>query len=218
MFVFRIYAVSQTILFHRTNVPLLELHGCVLLLVCGLLSVSLARSRAFNADIYPSHNVLYRSLTFLLAGVYLLVVGVLAQMVKLLNLEVDLPVRALVLLVALIGGSALLLSERIRQRMKRFVSRHFRRPLYDVRQVWATFTQQTTSLVEETELSRKVSNWLADTFQFLSVTIWLTNENKDRLVFGASTSIPQAAADSLASASQSDTEIIREPLILCSRS
>lgn len=203
LFVFRAYSSSQTILYSSVDLSLAKVHNVALLLACGLIAVSLVRSPAFTADIYPSHAVLYKSLTFMLAGVYLIVVGLLALVVP-----AALPVKALLLLLALIALGILTLSERIRQRLKRFVSRHFRRPLYDYRQVWATFTERTASLVEDTELCRKMVNWLSETFQVLSVSVWLTNENKDRLVFGASTSIPQSAAEDLALAANDDAKII----------
>lgn len=204
LFVFRVYSTSQAILYSSLDLSLARVDGLVLLIACCLVAVSLARSPAFTADIYPSHAVLYKSLTFVLAGVYLIVVGVLALVVP-----AALPVKALLLLLALIALGVLTLSERVRQRLKRFVSRHFRRPLYDYRRVWATFTERTTSLVDDVELCRKMANWLSETFQVLSVTVWLTNANKDRLVYGASTSLPQAAADDLPSTGDGDAEIIR---------
>jgi putative PEP-CTERM system histidine kinase len=204
LFVFRMYAVSQAILYSSVVMSLQKPHGFELLLSCGLITVALARSTIFNADVYPSHAVLYRSLTIVLVGIYLLVVGVLSQVVN-----VGLPLKAFLVLVALVGLSVLLLSERIRGHARRFVSRHFRRPLYDYRQVWAAFTEQTTSLVDETELCRKAAQWMSETFQFLSVTIWLTNGNKDRLVYAASTSIPQESVDVLPGANDNEADLIQ---------
>lgn len=208
LFVFRVYVSSQTILYSAIDLSLAKADSLALLLACGLITVSLTRSKVFNADVYPSHAVLYKSLTFVLAGIYLIVVGIAAQVVARLGIDTALPIRALLLLLALVGLGMLLLSERLRQRTKRFVSRHFRRPLYDYRQTWATFTEKTTSLVDEVELCRKMTNWLSETFQVLSVTVWLTNENKTRLVYGASTSIPAGSIDHLAGPGDSDAVII----------
>jgi putative PEP-CTERM system histidine kinase len=51
-----------------------------------------------------------------------------------------------------------------------------------------SFTEQTSSLSNETELCRQVAKLASETFQVLSLTIWLIDENQ-RLVFGASTSL-----------------------------
>jgi putative PEP-CTERM system histidine kinase len=132
----------------------------------------------------------------------------LAEVVVLLGVDIGLPAKAFVLLVAVVGLSVLLFSERSRQRLKRFVSRHFRRPFHDYRQVWASFTERTTSLVEEAALCRTAVHWLSETFQVLSVTVWLTNERKDRLLFGASTALSEAIGDDRSRA-RDCSEIIR---------
>jgi len=80
-----------------------------------------------------------------------------------------------------------LLSNRMRQRISSFVSRHFRRPQYDFRQVWTRFTQCTSSVLDQPGLCTAAAKLISETFNVLSVTIWLFDEH-DRLTFAASTS------------------------------
>src|ERR1035438_5504989 len=84
------------------------------------------------------------SATVLLAGIYLLVVGLSAKAVVIWGGgDVFLQV-SLLILVSLVVLVALLQSDRIRMRMGRFVSRNFQRPLYDYRMVWRKFTEGAT--------------------------------------------------------------------------
>src|SRR5262249_53651828 len=83
LFVVRIYSSSQFLLYSKRqiNVSLLFLVAVTLPVVCLLMTRSLVREGAFNVTVYPSPTVLRNSVTALLAGAYLLLVGVLAQIV-----------------------------------------------------------------------------------------------------------------------------------------
>jgi putative PEP-CTERM system histidine kinase len=81
----------------------------------------------------------------------------------------------------------LLLSNRVRQNIRRFVSRHFKRPQYDFRQIWMRFTQGTSSVLDQANLCTAAAKLISETFNVLSVTIWLFDDH-DRLTFAASTS------------------------------
>ncbi len=200
--VLSIYICSQAMLYGSVDLSLERARGGVLVVACLLMTVSLSRAGLLNVDLYPSHSLLYNSLTALLVGVYLVIVGLLAQAVTWMGGGEALPLRAFVVLVSLVVLTALLLSERIRLRLKRWVGRHLRRPMYDYRRVWKTFTDQTTSLLEERALCRATANWLSNSFQMLSVTVWLLDRGQGRLVFGASTSLPENAANDLAGTTQ----------------
>src|SRR4029077_13882338 len=78
-------------------------------------------------------------------------------------------------------------SNRFRQNIGRFVSRHFKRPQYDFRQIWTRFTQCTSSVRDQAGLCASATKLISGTFSVLSVTIWLFDE-QDRLTFAASTS------------------------------
>jgi putative PEP-CTERM system histidine kinase len=163
-----------------------------------LIAISLFRSRLSDVDIYPSHAVLRHSLTALLVGSYLLLVGILAKAVAVLGGNVSLPIEALLVMIGLVGTTMLVLSDRLRQKTRRFVSRHFRRPLYDYRKVWLTFTGRTTSLMDETDFCRAVAKLVAENFEVLSSTIWLVDQEKDKLAFAASTALSESSACNLA--------------------
>jgi putative PEP-CTERM system histidine kinase len=90
--------------------------------------------------------------------------------------------------------AVLMLSNRIRQKIGSFVSRHFKRPQYDFRRIWTRFTKCTSSVLDQPSLCAGAAKLIAETFNVLSVTIWLLDEN-DQLRFAASTSRSEREAN-----------------------
>ena len=205
----KVYSCSQVLLYSAVNLSLVTVSATGLFIACSLIAVSLFRSKLANVDVYPSEVVLQHSLTAFLAGSYLLVVGVLAKAVAALGGDAAFPLKTLLVLGALIGVTVLVLSDRVRQGTKRFVSRHFRRPLYDYRKVWSAFTEQTTSLLDESGFCRAMVRLVAENFEVLSVTVWLLDDEKNHLVFAASTALSESRASDLAAPSADVGELIQ---------
>ena len=189
LFIVRFYTGSQNLLFSGINQSLLGVNAIALLLAVGLMTRSLWRQGQFSQDVYPSQSLLQYSLTAVLAGIYLLVVGVLAKLVSLLGGGHAFPLQAFLVLAALVGLAVLLLSERARQRSRLFINRHFHRPSYDYRKVWTTFTERTAAATDRSHFCRSVVKWVSDTFNVLTATIWIKDDARKRLVLGASSSI-----------------------------
>ena len=197
LFVTRAYTSSQALLFHGGQLSQQAINSGSLLVACLLATRALFRAGHFEVSIYPSQSLLHHSFTILLAGAYLLIVGVFAKVVTYLGGDAAFPLKAFFVLVALVLLTMLLLSDRARLYTKRFVSRHFQRPIYDYRTVWRTFTEGTARRVEQNELCTAVSKLVSEIFQALSVSIWLIDERKERLAFAASTSLSEAKAEQL---------------------
>jgi putative PEP-CTERM system histidine kinase len=197
LFVVRACIGSQVLLFHAINLSWQTVDSGALLVACLLILRSLSRAGHFDMDVYPSHSVLQGSLTALLAGIYLLVIGVFAKVVTFGGGDAAFTLKAFVVLVALVLLTILLLSDRVRLHTSRFISRNFQRPLYDYRTVWRKFTEDTASCVTQTELCQAAVKLMTDVFQTLSVTIWLADEKKGQLIFAASTFLSESKADEL---------------------
>ena len=184
----RIYTRSQALVFSGHNNSLTEVEAIGLLVGCLLLGVGYFRSGFREIDVYPSRAVLQTSITVLLVGGYLFVIGVLAQIVARYGGATSFQLQAFLVLVAIALLAVFLLSEKIRQRLKRFVSRHFRRPQYDFRSIWTRFTQSTSNAIDDPTLCAASAELISETFNVLSVGVWLFDEEKNKLRLEASTS------------------------------
>jgi putative PEP-CTERM system histidine kinase len=194
----RCYTSTQILLFHALDLSWQTLNAGALLAACLLVLRSLFRAGHFDADVYPSHSVLHGSLTALLAGIYLVVIGIFAKVVTFGGGDAAFTVKAFVVLAALVALAIFLLSDRARLHTSRFVSRHFQRPLYDYRTVWRKFTEGTASCLTQKDFCQAAIKLTADIFRALSVTIWLVDEKKENLEFSASTFLSEAKAQTLA--------------------
>jgi len=184
----RIYTESQALLFSGQNLTLAAIESGALLIGCTLMVFGHLRSGFSDIDVYPPHAVLHGSVTLLLAGGYLFIVGVLAQVIAFLGGVEDFQTKALLVLLGIVVVAVLLLSNRLRQRIQRFVSRHLQRAQYDFRKVWTLFTKGISNVLNQPDLCAVAAKSISDTFDVLSVTVWLVDEQKDLLILGSSTS------------------------------
>lgn len=195
LFAVRAYTCSQRLLFHALDLSLQVVNSGALLVACLLILRALVRPGHFDANIYPAPSLVRNSITVLLAGIYLFVVGIFAKVVAFLGGDASFTVKAFLVLVSLVLLTVLILSERARLHAKRLMSRYLQRPLYDYRKVWRDFTEATASHVEQTALCRAIVRLASDQFQVLSVTMWLLDDHQGTLAFGASTSLSDAKAE-----------------------
>ena len=178
-------------------------------MVATLLALrSFFRTGQIDLDVYPSHTLLQGSLTVLLAGIYLTIVGVCARLVAHFGGSEVFGFEALLGLISLVLLVILLQSDRLRMRLGRFVSRHFQRPLYDYRAVWRRFTEGTSSPIDQAELCRSLVKLVAEVFQSLSVAIWLVDDRKETMALAASTFLSDAKARELALGKSEVGEVI----------
>ena len=209
IFAVRIYTSSQTMLFHALNLSLELVNDGALILGSVLIARSLLRTRILNVDFYLSQTFLYNSFTVLFVGVYLITVGLLTKLTLHFNGGQSISLRAFFVLLAIVGLSILLFSDRLRRQMKRFISRHFQRPMYDYRKGWAKFTRSTTSVTDMKDLCTVVVNMVSKTFDLLSVTIWMLDDSEKRVTLCVSTAFSGKKSHEIESVESTVTELVR---------
>ena len=183
----RIYTLSQALLFSEYSPSQLSVETTALLIGCALIAMAYVRTGFSEIDVYPSRAVLHTSVTLLLTGAYLFVVGVLAQAVARFGGITDFPIVAFVVLLGVATLAVLLLSDRARQSLQLFISRHFKRPQHNFRQIWVRSTQSLSAAVDETALGAIASRLISETFGALSVSTWLLDEQRNCLIRMSST-------------------------------
>jgi putative PEP-CTERM system histidine kinase len=182
-----IYTHSQAILFSAVDLAQLILDSTAILIGGACLALAYARTGLAEIDVYPSRAVLRSSLTILIVGAYLFLVGAVAQLVTRFGGQEIFQFQAVVLLVGITGLAVLLLSDRARQYIDAFTARHFRKAQHDSVRVWALFSRNLATVKDQADLSRVCARLVSETFEALSVTVWLVDEENQRLVPGAST-------------------------------
>jgi putative PEP-CTERM system histidine kinase len=189
----RIYTCSQVLLFSGKSLAVADIETSAILIGCLLIGVAYIRSGFVEVDVYPSRAVLSSSVTVLLVGAYLFIVGVLAEIVARLGGIGSFQTQAVLMMLGITVLAVLFFSDRLRQSIGEFVSRHFARPQHDSRKIWALTTSQMASVLNPDGLCTAAARLISETFEILSVSIWLVEDGKPHLVPTASTSKPGRA-------------------------
>jgi putative PEP-CTERM system histidine kinase len=140
----------------------------------GLIAFGLARWRIhdFSQKVQVSHQALYTSLTFLGVGGYLILVGIVAEMIKGTGWEIGEALGALLVFVAGMALVIVIVSRQARAELQQFVSRHFFRTKYDYRQKWLEVTEAFSACDDSEQIWDRYLEWLGRTFGAPRVTIW----------------------------------------------
>jgi putative PEP-CTERM system histidine kinase len=206
LFAIRIYTITHNMVFHTLMAELEIINACALLIANFLILISMFRTGVQKIDIYFSHKMLYNSLTLIFVGLYFLSVGISA---RIFDQFLSLPLKVLIIFITLLGLFIILFSDRLRLGMKQFVSRHLRRPQYDYRKVWTDFTAHTTALMEDKALCAAVAKMIAEMFDTLSVSIWLSIDKQSDMVCAASTTLTTKKVRSIAKLQNDAPEIMQ---------
>jgi putative PEP-CTERM system histidine kinase len=189
----RVYAGAEAILYSAHDLAVFGAESSGLVVGCLLLALAYARTGFAEVQVYPSRAVLRSSLTVVIAGGYLFVVGVLAQLVRRFGGAESFQLQVLFVLLGMAGLATLLLSDRLRQRVQRFVGRHFRQAQHDSVRIWSAFSQRLASVRNQPDLCLTSARLLSETFDVLSVSVWLLDDQKQEIFLGRSTNEQSAA-------------------------
>jgi putative PEP-CTERM system histidine kinase len=195
----RLYVRSQELLYSTYDVRRSSVGSSALLIGCVCLVVAYKRTEFAEIDVYPSRAVLRSSLTALIGGGYLFIVGVLANVARRFGGAESFQLVSFVVLLGMAGLAVLLLSDRLRQRIQSFVGRHFTRAQHDSVQIWTDLSRRLANVKDQAGLCAVSARSISTTFEVLSVSIWLLDEQTEQLIVAASTA-PQAGEASAGTA------------------
>jgi len=190
LFAARIYTSSERILFLGDNPMLCAINSGMLLFADILVIVAALRTRLRHYSVYISQDLLYNSAVIVIVGIYLFGLGVLAKIARYFGAGEMLLQNAFLIFIALVGVSVLLLSGNLQFRTKKFISRHFKRPLYDYKKILGTLAERTISLVNMQDFCSAVAKNIAETVNVPTVSIWLNDETQKSPVLAGSTHLP----------------------------
>jgi len=175
-FSYYIYLVTRAMLFHRVRLSYLPTGSAIIFLCSGLLAFNFIRHRLMNVDIFISRQVFYGSFTLVTVSLYLLLVGFIGELVKILDVSFNLLFYPAFILGSLIALAVFCLSEKIRTVVKRYIDRHFYKNKFDYRFEWIELTNKIGSVVNLKELLIRFMDLIAETMCVSEVSIWLFDD------------------------------------------
>lgn len=148
IFAYDFFMYSDALLFKRISLSLWEARGIVNGMAAPLIAIAIARSPKYELDIHVSRHVVFHTATILGAGTYLLLMAVVGYFIRFYGGTWG----SLLQIVFFFGAGLLLLtllfSDKIRAKVRVFLSKHFFSYKHDYRDEWLKFTQNLAASVD----------------------------------------------------------------------
>ncbi len=175
-FAYDLFLYADALLFNRIDGAIWDARGFIDALVVPMLAVSVARNPDWSGDIFISRKVVFHTTSLMMAGIYLVVTGVVGYYIRDYGgswgraLQITFLSCSLVLLVTL------LLSSQARAWLKIFLGKHFFQYQYDYRDEWLKLIH--TLALDKTGLGLKIRaiKALADIVDSSGGMLWTRTE------------------------------------------
>lgn len=179
---YEIYQASQLLLMPVREVEYVLAGSLAQLVALALIAYGLGRSRLqrVTARVYVSQRVLYGSVTFLVIGLYLIAVGMVAEILRYTGSSLTVVLSTVVVFVAAVGLVVALSSRAARASVRRFVARHFYRSRYDYRAKWLEVTGAFQGCGTVEAILDRLIDLLGRTFGAPRISVWLRYEADGR--------------------------------------
>ncbi|MEE8240854.1 MAG: XrtA/PEP-CTERM system histidine kinase PrsK, partial [Nitrospirales bacterium] len=172
---YSIYQASRLLLVPVWQIEYVLSGGLAALISVSLIGYGLGRSRLqeFKAKVYVSPQVLYGSITFLVVGLYLLTVGVIAEMMRYTGQPLTVVLSSALVFAAVVLLTIVLFSRSVRAELRRFIARHFYRSKYDYRAKWIEVSEAFRAAASVEAILDQLLQVLGHTFGAARISIWM---------------------------------------------
>lgn len=174
-----IFYYSHTLLYRSINMYLLPVRTGIILISILLIGVSLYRHRAMDIELAVSRKILYRSLSLIIVGIYLLGLGLLGQGMQYLGPEVGKNITTFLGFLGAIFILIVMFSERLRRKTVVFLNKNFFKQKYDYREQWLQFTQRISLKHSFNELLDAIAAGFKEAIGASRVAIWLKEKGDE---------------------------------------
>ena len=134
------------------------------------------RLREVFVNTYVSQQALFGSVTFIVIGLYLLVVGAVGEWLRWTNQPLGVGLSVVVVFGALVGLAVAAFSKTVRADVRRFLNRNFYRSKYDYRAHWLQVTEAFEQAASKEAIMDRLLDLLIKTFPTTAISIWSFRE------------------------------------------
>jgi putative PEP-CTERM system histidine kinase len=195
MFAYDFFLYSQAELLRGIDPAVWSLRGLLTAASAPLIALALRRNPQWSVDIFVSRQIVFHSATFLVVGVYLLLMGLGGYYVRAIGGTWSVIVETAFLIGAAGMLAMLLFSASLRRRMRVFISKHFYRNKYDYRIEWLRFIE-TLSAERDQSIEHTAVRAVAQIFDSPGGVLFVLDEPGRRYVPAASWPIENSWPDS----------------------
>ena len=172
-----IFYFSQGLLYRTINMNMLPVKSGVFIIAA--LAVGYSRlTRGGGVKVAVSRYVIYRSLTLLLIGAYLLILGIVGEGMKYFGASFG---RNAAIFIAFASGIlllAVLFSEQLRRKAKVSIDKHFFAQKHDYRTQWITFTERLAVCRTSAEIYDEILTTYMRSFGLRGASLYLCSADR----------------------------------------
>ena len=176
IFIFEFILYADALLFDRISAGLWDARGAIYVLLAPLFAVNLINARRQPVQLQLSRSFVFHAGTFVLGGIYLLIVAAGGYYVRLAGGEWGEGLQVLFIACFVLVFVLLMSSNRFRARLMMFVSQNFFDYKYDYRDEWLKMTETFSNLTENPPLPERAIRTLAGLVESRTGALWLRNE------------------------------------------
>ena len=175
---YQIYQASQMLLFPVWQAEHVLVGSVVTAIGLCLTAYGLGRTRMREifVNTYVSQQALFGSVTFIVIGLYLLVVGGVGEWLRRTNQPLGVGLSVVVVFGALVGLAVVAFSKTVRADVQRFLNRNFHRTKYDYRAHWLQVTEAFEQAASKEAIMDRLLDLLIKTFPTTAISIWSFRE------------------------------------------
>lgn len=186
-FLFSIYIVSRSILFASIQLRYLPINSLVIFFSSLPLVYSLFKHKLMDINLHISRQMFYGSFTIVIISSYLILVGFIGELVKILQIDFDFLFYSIFVLISFVAlASFFLLSEKNRKKFRKFIEKNFYGNKYDYRYEWTELTNRISYVVDMDDLLKKFNHHVCETMCVDEVLIWLYNSDYEKFQLASS--------------------------------
>ncbi|MDR4499302.1 MAG: PEP-CTERM system histidine kinase PrsK [Candidatus Scalindua sp.] len=175
---FFIYIASQILLFSNISVQLIPAKSIVTLICTIIMTISIARQRLLDVDIFVSRYVIYNSVAIIGTSAYLLVVGLVFEAIKFYHLPFHHFIKILLISISLFILVILLFVTSLRRKIQLFINRHFYKHKYEFRDTWMKSIERISSRNSIDDLCDTLLEMISQLMGAQDVAVWLYNPSQ----------------------------------------
>jgi len=189
-----VFYFSQGLLYRVINMSLMPVRSCVLIIASSLIGYSEA-FRGNDVRVQVSRYIFYRSFTLLIVGLYLIILGLVGEGMRYLDIPYSKDLTAFLAFASGIMLFIVLLSETLRRKVKVIISKHFFTHKHDYRDAWLKITGKLSECKTLTDVHQAVLKSYIEAFGLTGASLYLFNKARKIYTLAAHLSMPSAPAD-----------------------
>jgi putative PEP-CTERM system histidine kinase len=178
----QIYQASQMLLFPVWQAQHVLVGSVATAMALCLTAYGLGRTRLREVlvNTYVSQQALFGSVTFIMCGLYLLVVGAIGEWLRRSNQPLGVGFSVVVVFGALVGLVVAAFSKTVRADVRRFLNRNFYRSKHDYRAQWLQVTEAFEQAASREAIMDRLLDFLIKTIPTTEISLWSFRETDRR--------------------------------------